>query len=109
MKLELLEKFLLELVPAQAQPAVHITFVGIKTNPTQSIYAGVQFLHTTIKNSTSLESLAVLDGLLLGIALTYGINQKPEISQLLEDYLELNRRKRGENVVTFFQRKTGCS
>lgn len=105
MKLELIEKFLLALAPPAAQAPIHSMFSGMQTAPVQVVVHGLGFLSDAIKKEGTPEGAAAINGLLLGIALVHGSQTSPDLIRVMENYLDLRIKEKGENVINFFQVK----
>lgn len=105
MKLELLEKFLLELIPPQARNPVHSVFNGMRQMPVPTVLQGLGQLSEQITREGSDESVAAVNGLVLGIALSYGVSRSSELEQIMEQYLVNASKAKGENVVDFLSKR----
>jgi hypothetical protein len=103
MNLALIEKFILELSPPQAKIAVSGLFESMRTQPAMTIMQGFGLLSDVIKDEGSETSIAAVNGLCLGIALTYCTHNDKNLEKMIEGFVEMSSRNKGENVIDFFK------
>lgn len=105
MDLELARRFLLEFLPSDGQIPINDVIQTLKVNPGLILNNGLLFNHLNyFKCDNKQIAVAAANGVLCGIALAYG-TKFPEVSKMMEDYLETAQKSRGENVVNFLQKK----
>lgn len=107
MSLELIEKFLLVLSPPDANKAIHSIFLGLEKDPLPVVVDGFNSLHPDITKEGSPQSVAAVNGMLLGVAISYGIDKSPRLKAIIEDYIIQKGRIKGENVIDFSLARAG--
>lgn len=106
MSLELLEKFLIEVVPPEAQNPVHKLFTQMKNDPLPVVVKGFNLLADDMKAGGELGAHAV-NGILLGIALYYGAQRSPALEKILLGFIEHNTKGKSGNVISFASARIG--
>ena len=104
--LKILEQFMLELCHENAKPAINSCFEGLRDHPVPNTLSFLHQMGSAIKDGQTTESWACVNGLLVGISLA-ATSRNPHMLHIITDFLELQRKKKGENVVDFFQAKAG--
>lgn len=101
MTLELITKFMLQMAPASSHNPIINVLKGAEKDSINLMIGGFQLLHNDIANDGSLESAAAVNGMLLGIIISYGLQNEPRMKSIIEDYIEQNKKEKGANVVDF--------
>ncbi len=105
--LQLSEKFISAIVSDHARPAVSMFFTNVRINTAASIMdalQGVMDRHFKGKEGTP-EYNAAINGLLVGTALTWGLQCSGQFEEYMREWTQLREKARGDNIVDFFQQK----
>lgn len=106
MSLEVLEKFMLEMVPPDCKNFVHDAFIEMKENPMPMAVDAFNALGPVIHNGADENiSAAVVNGMMLGINLCYGLGRSQALADRLNDYVITKQRKRGDHIVDFLHER----
>lgn len=106
MTIDLVRKFLLEYLPADAQNPVNDVFNSLKGNPIEILTNGLVFNQMKyFKEAGKPLAIAATNGFLTGFALGYAMTKYPEIQKMLEVYISTAEKDRGENVINFLAKK----
>ena len=108
MDMKLIEQFLLELCPADGLNTINMAFDQFTKNiPQAGMTIGGFISHAQIYLQTedTHEQVKVIRYLLTGVMIAYA-SSHPELKQtLMVNFIEMGKKKRGENVVSFNAKK----
>lgn len=110
MDLKLIEKFLQAMMPAEGKPAVNTAFECMRAHPMSavpSIGMMVGRLQQRLYSSDENEQVAGASNVLVGVMIAWASEDPALRKYIIEDYLEQDQRKRGENVIDFWQGRAG--
>lgn len=100
---ELLEKWLVELLPSDGKHLIQALMECTKEQPGVQFIQGMLEIYPAIHDGEKSVQIAAINGLLTGICLGESWRRNQEGTRRhLEGYLEHQARKRGEHVVDFF-------
>lgn len=105
MDIEIARKFLLNYLPSDAQSPVNDVFNSMKESPLTILNNGLLFNHMTyFKSENKPVAIAAVNGIITGFALSHCL-RFPEFSKILEEFSEAMSKSKGENVISFLEKK----
>lgn len=112
MDLKLVERFLQAMMPPEGMSTIHTAFECLRGPPEQCVPAvGLMIGKFQGKiygpEVTESQQASAVGILLTGIMIGWASEQAELKKYIIEDYLERNSKLRGENVVSFFDKKAG--
>lgn len=107
MSLEVMEKLLVGMVPPEALAPVHSNFELMRTQPAEAFAGLWNYMHPILMDQEHAGHIAAVNGIMIGIALAHGLDRSIAMQKLIADYLKDRSRKRGENVVNFYEARAG--
>lgn len=107
MSLELIEKLLVGMVPHDAVAPVHSNFKAMRSEPAEAFTVLWNHLYPILKNQDADGHIAATNGILIGVALYYGLQRSDNLLKMINDYIEDRSRVNGENVINFYEARAG--
>lgn len=110
MDLKLIERFLSAMMPAKGKASVHTAFECMRADPGTAIPSVGMMIgrvqHQLYSDDEAIQA-AACGQLLTGIMIAWSSESPALRKYILEDYLERDALLRGENVISFFDKKAG--
>jgi hypothetical protein len=107
MSLEQVEKLLVGMMPPEALNPVHSQFELMRENPVEAFSGLWNHLFPTLRDPEDAGHVAAINGILVGVSLYYGLQRSANLQKIIGDYIVDRSRKRGENIVNFYEARAG--
>ncbi len=105
--LGLVQNFMIQFLLPDAKLTTANILNSMSTFPRENLSNSLMHVRNAhlLNAKTREEQVAVTNGVLTGFMLGYLVEKNPEVAKMLQDYLDSESKRRGENVVELFSTK----